>query len=191
MSLGDGRRALAGRVHPHLVLGVNVDAETYLVLVEVVDGIKVLEEEVAQNDEVSDVEGQLVLVDDEEARVLPSLEQVLFWVELEDVVAKLEPKRLNFLHNLLAGLFDVAEGVCAPTFELGHILLPLGCQLIEHGLGDRELGRPSINDSWEILGLGDLIVAIAYSLALKGPSLQVVWKVLEGLESLSSSFDLG
>lgn len=92
-----------GAEHLNLVFGVRVDSQRNFVLVEIIDRVEVLEEQSA--DEVHGtfvILVQVSLVDYEEASVLPCWLQILFCVQLEDVVTELESNWLNFLDDAIA-----------------------------------------------------------------------------------------
>ena len=166
-----------------------VDAETYLVLVEVVNGIEVAQEGITDEEQVLVLAGQTALVDHEVTLALVALVQILLWVNLEDVVTHLEAHWLHFLCHLLAWRLDVAECLVRLAIQLWKAIGPLLSDLLEHIWWYRELRASSVYYggiagvlSWLLHGLG----SVGHSLSLESPSAKPVREVLESLEAICS-----
>ena len=152
-----------------------------------------LQESVSNEEEIFVLTRQPALVDDEVAFLMAGLIQVLFWVDLEDVVTHLETDWLHLWSDILAALLDVAEGFVGGAIEVWKSLSPLLSDLFEHIWWDGELGRTSIYDCWVggiLTWLLHSLATIVHALTLKSPGTKPVLKVLESLESLGSTNDL-
>lgn len=68
-----------------------------------------LQEGVADEEKIFVLAGQPALVDDEVAFFMARLIQVLFWVDLEDVVTHLETYWLHLWRDVFAALLHVTE----------------------------------------------------------------------------------
>lgn len=119
---------------------MHVDTKTYGITVEIVDGVEMLEESVTDQEQVLVFTWESALVDNEVALLMGRLIQVLFWVNLENVVAHLETNWLNLGGNVLTGLLDVAESLVGGAVKVWQSLRPLGSDLFENIRWDGKLG---------------------------------------------------
>jgi hypothetical protein len=103
-----------------------------LVTIEIIDGVKVAQERIANQKEVLVLTREAALVDDKVALAFVAFVKVLFGVNLENVVAHLESYWLNFGSNILARLFDVTESLIAFAIKLWKGSRPLVLNLIEN-----------------------------------------------------------
>ena len=103
-------RLFARLVHLDLFLGVDVDSEADGVLIEIVDGVKVLEEGVTDEVKISVLSGESALVNHEEALIALSFVEILLGSELEHVVTHLESDILHFWADFLASVGSETEG---------------------------------------------------------------------------------
>ena len=70
-----------------------------------------LQESISDEEQVFVLARQSALVDHEVAFLMAGLIQVLFWVNLEDVVTHLETNWLHLWSDVLTALLHVAEGL--------------------------------------------------------------------------------
>ena len=104
-------------------------------------------------------------MDDEEAGVFASFEEVLLGGEFKDIVGKLEGDRLHFLNDTLTRLFNMTEGVSLLALKVGHILFPLLLELLEDLWRNTQLTASSVHDGWQILlWLSDDIAVVEHTL---------------------------
>ena len=166
---------------------MHVDAQAYLILVEVVHRIKMTQERISDQVQIFVLSWQSAFVDHEIAFSFIALIKVLLWSYLENIITHLETNRLDLLGNILAWRLDVAEGLVTFAIQLWETRGPLLSDLLEHIWRYGELRTASVYYcwvagvlSWLLHGLG----AVCHSLSLEGPSAKPIREVLEGLEAI-------
>ena len=132
-------------VHGDFVLRVHVHTQTHGVLVEVVHRVEVLQESVTDQEEVLVLAGQSALVDHEVAFLMARLIEVLFRIDLENVVTHLETNWLHLWCNIFTALLNVAEGLVRCAVQVWQSLGPFLSNLLEDIWRNRELGGSSID----------------------------------------------
>lgn len=78
------------------------------------------------------------------------------------------------------------------ALEIGYILSPLGCQLVEDWLWYGKAWGTSVDNGWVLLTvvLNESFVSISHFLTFKCPSLKLILIILKDLESLRAIDDL-
>lgn len=164
-----------------------VNAQRHLIIVKIVDGVEVLEEEVA--DEVHAallVLVQVRLVDHEEAGVVPGFLKVFFGVHLENVVRELEGDWFYFFYDILTRILHMAKCVLRLALNIRHVLLPLGLQLLEHLRRHCQLRGAGVDHGGVALvrDVRAVFAVVQHRLPEQGPGLEVRGVVFECLQSL-------
>ena len=181
--------AISRFVHGHFAFGMEVDAEAYLIFIEVVYGVEVTQEGITNQKQILILAWQPAFVDHEVAFALVTLVQILLRRDLEDVVAHLEANWLDFLGDVFAWGLDVAECLVSFAIQLWEAGCPLLPDLLEDIGRYGELGASSVDYcgvarvlSWLLHRLG----SIGHSLSFEGPGAEPVWEVLERLQAVRS-----
>jgi len=173
---------------------MHVDTKTKSVSIKIIDRVEMLEESIADEEEILILSWESALMDNEVAFLMARFVKVLFWIYLENVVGHLESYWLKFWSDVLAGVFDVAEGLIRGAVEIWKGLLPFSSNLLEDIRGDGELRGSSIDDSW-VRGVLTWLLhgfsTIEHTLSFKSPGTKPVLKVLESFEAICTTFDLG
>ena len=139
LSLNQVGRSLSWLVHRDMSFRMHINSQTDLVSIEVIDGIEVSEESIADQEEILILTWQSAFMDDKVAFSLVAFVKVLLWVDLEDVIAHLEAHWFDLGGNLLTWLLDVAEGLIGFAIEIWESRSPLGPNLLEDVWRDRQL----------------------------------------------------
>jgi hypothetical protein len=77
-----------------------------------------LKESVTNEEKVFILTWESTFMDNEVAFLMAGFVQVLFWVNLEDVITHLETDWLKFGGNVLATVLDVAESLVRSAIEI-------------------------------------------------------------------------
>ena len=119
--------------------------------------------------------------------------QILLRVDFENIVTHLETNRLNLGSNVFAALLHVAECLVRCAVKVWQSLLPFLSNFLKNIWWDRQLRWASVNNSWVWSVFSWFLhsfTTIIHALTFKSPSSEPVFKVLECLESFSSSYNL-
>ena len=186
--------SLSWLVHVDFALGVHVNTEADGVPVEVVDGVEVLEESVADEEQVLVLSWQSALVDNEVALLVARFVEVLLWVYLEDIVAHLETNWLDLWSNIFTALLHVTESLVRCAVEVWQCLCPLRSDFLEDIWWDGQLGGTSIDNCWVRSILSWLLhgfATVEHTLTLESPGTEPVLEILESFETFGTADDLG
>jgi len=132
-------------------------------------------------------------VNNKVAFTLVTLIQILFGVDLENVITHLESDWLNLGGNLLAWHLNVAECFVRFAVEFWKGELPLTSNFIKYIWGDRQLRTTGVYDGRVcciLSGFLHRLGSVCHPLPLKSPCSKPVGEVLERFESLRSSNNL-
>jgi len=153
-----------------------------------------LKESITYKEKVLVLSWESAFVDHEVAFLVGWFVKVLLWVNFENVIRHLESDWLKFWGNILARVFNMAEGLIRSAIKVRESLLPLFSNLFKNIWRNRELGGSGIDNSW-IWGILSWLLhwffTIIHTLSLKSPGTKPVLEVLESLKTLSSSDNLG
>jgi len=107
-----------------------------------------LKESVSNEEKVFILTWESAFMNDEVAFLMTGFVQVLFWVNLEDVITHLETDWLKFGGNVFATVLDVAESLVRSAIEIWKGLLPLKSNFLKNVWWNRKLGTTSVDDGW-------------------------------------------
>ena len=127
---------------------MHVYTKAYSITVKIINGVEVLEEGVADEEQVLVLSGQTAFVDYEIAFLMAGFIEILLGINLKNVVTHLETDRLHFGSDVLAALLNMAEGLIRGAIEVWQSLGPFLPDFLENIWWDGKLGGSSINDSW-------------------------------------------
>jgi len=141
-----------------------------------------LEEGVADKEQILILSWKSAFVNDEVTFFMTGFVEVLFWGNLEYVVAHLEADWFQLWSDVLAAIFHVTESLIGCAIEFWEGLLPLFSDILENIWWNRKLRRASVNNSWVrsvFAWLLHWLSSVEHALSLKSPGTKPVLKVLE------------
>jgi len=131
-----------------------------------------LKESVSNEEKVFILAWKSAFMNDEVAFLMTGFVQVLFWVNLEDVIAHLETDWLKFGSNVFATVLDVAESLVRSAIEIWKGLLPLKSNFLKNVWWNRKLGTTSVDDGWigsVFAWLLHRFLSVVHALTLESP----------------------
>ena len=131
-----------------------------------------LKESVSNEEKVFILTWKSAFMNDEVAFLMAGFVQVLFWVNLEDVVTHLETDWLKFGSDVFATVLDVAESLVRSAIEIWKGLLPLKSNFLKNVWWNRKLGTTSVDDGWigsVFAWLLHRFLSVVHALTLESP----------------------
>jgi len=146
--------------------------ETEGISIKIVNGVEMLKESVTNEEKVLVLTWESAFMDNEVTFLMTGFVQVLFWVDLEDIVTHLETDWLKFRGNVFATVLDVAESLVRSAIEIWKGLLPLKSNFLKNVWWNRKLGTTSVDDGWigsVFTWLLHRFLSVVHALTLESP----------------------
>ena len=111
---------------------MNINSNTYLIVVKVIHRVEVSEESITNEEKVLIFTWQSAFMNNKEAFIIVGRVKILLGVNLENVVTHLESNWLDLICDGLARLRHPAESGVTFTIEVGESLGPLLPDILEN-----------------------------------------------------------